>query len=66
MLDKKIETLIHYPYSPISSVALTSYNYNLDSFPNALDWEQHEVSIPIGPHLDFESIQKIIDAINEF
>jgi len=66
MFDKKIETLIHYPYSPVTCDALSNYSYNLDSFPNALDWEQHEVSIPIGPHLDIDSIQKIIDAINEF
>lgn len=66
MHDKGIETLIHYPESPVKSQSLLHHKYDLDSFPNALDWEQSEVSIPIGPHLRSESIQTIIDVINEF
>ena len=66
MLDKGVETLIHYPEAPVRSQSLLQYKYDLDSFPKALDWEQTEVSIPIGPHLGNESIQKIINVINEF
>ena len=66
MNQKNIQTLIHYPKLPINSLALESFEYNSESFKNAQDWENNEVSIPIGPHLNEIQIMKIVDAINKF
>ncbi len=66
MNQNNIQTLIHYPKLPINSLAFKSFGYNSESFKNALDWENNEVSIPIGPHLNDTQVLKVVDAINKF
>ena len=66
MIKNNIQTLIHYPELPINSLAFKDFEYKSESFINALDWENKEVSIPIGPHLSDIQVMKIVDAINKF
>ena len=66
MIKNNIQTLIHYPELPINSLAFKDFGYKSESFINALDWENKEVSIPIGPHLSDIQVMKIVDAINKF
>lgn len=66
MKQNSIQTLIHYPELPINSRAFKNFGYKSESFNNALEWENEEVSIPIGPHLSRNQIYKIIDTINDY
>ena len=66
LIKNGIQTLIHYPELPINSGAFKNFGYKSESFNNALEWENEEVSIPIGPHLSRNQIYKIIDTINDY
>ena len=61
-----IGTLIHYPIPPHLSGAYASAGWKRGDFPIAEEIAATELSLPIGPHLGFESQTAVIQAVREF
>jgi len=61
-----IGTLIHYPIPPHLSDAYRKQNYRVGDFPIAEQLAQTILSLPMGPHLNAEMQQRVIDSIQEF
>lgn len=58
-----IETLIHYPVPPHRQPAYRSLGLSVDACPIANRLASEVLSLPIGPHLDEESQQRVIAAL---
>ena len=61
-----IGTLIHYPVPPHRSQAYSANKFINADFPLAEEIANTILSIPMGPHLDMESVDTVIDAIKKF
>jgi len=64
LLDSGIETLIHYPVPPHKQECYSEWNSL--SFPITEKIHDEELSIPLNPVLDDESVSYIIDIINKY
>ena len=60
-----IESLVHYPKPPHKQGAYLE-KFNKQNFPLTEKKSARLISIPIGPHLDIESVAYITDKINGF
>jgi dTDP-4-amino-4,6-dideoxygalactose transaminase len=65
LLQSGVETLIHYPIAPFDQVAYSKELF-LTKFPVASDLSNQVLSLPIGPHLHFDDVEKIIKIVNNF
>lgn len=59
-----IETLIHYPIAPHQQECYGKYAHL--SLPITEQIHRTELSLPIGPTMDFDEAVAVIDAINDF
>ncbi|MEG0603989.1 MAG: DegT/DnrJ/EryC1/StrS family aminotransferase [Acinetobacter sp.] len=64
LAENGVQTLIHYPIPPHKQQAYKEWN-DL-SYPISEKIHDEVMSLPIGPTLDFDSVQQIIDLCNEF
>ena len=64
LLDKGIQTLIHYPTAPHKQLAYKEFE-NL-SLPITEQIHNEVLSLPMGPHLNQEQIDYIIQALNAY
>ncbi|MEY8213987.1 MAG: DegT/DnrJ/EryC1/StrS family aminotransferase [Colwellia sp.] len=64
LLDNGIQTLIHYPIPPHQQGAYPELEAL--SFPVTEKTHQQVLSLPIGPEVSFDNIQKIIKFCNKF
>lgn len=64
LIEKGVETLIHYPIPAHKQVAYKEMNSL--SFPITELIHEEVLSLPISPVMEKEEIEKIIQAINEF
>ncbi len=64
LLEKGIQTLIHYPVPPHKQTAYSEY-FNL-SFPITETIHDEVLSLPISPVMNDEEVAKIIFALNSF
>ncbi len=64
--DKGIGTLIHYPVPPHLSMAYADYRWKEGDFPITESIAKRILSIPIGPHLDNQSVEAVIETIRQF
>ncbi|MDP1775627.1 MAG: DegT/DnrJ/EryC1/StrS family aminotransferase, partial [Moraxellaceae bacterium] len=64
LLQKGIQTLVHYPIPPHKQEAF--HDWPSMSFPVTEQIHEQVVSLPMGPNMSHEDVQKIIDAINTF
>ncbi|HEY4381885.1 MAG TPA: DegT/DnrJ/EryC1/StrS family aminotransferase [Acidobacteriaceae bacterium] len=64
--SRGIETAIHYPIPPHRSEAYSDQTFAAGSLPRTEELAATVLSIPIHPHLDPESAQKVSRAILEF
>jgi len=62
--DQRIETLIHYPVPPHLQEAYVDEGFLKNDFPLASQIADQCLSIPIGPHLDDQSVDYVIKTIN--
>jgi dTDP-4-amino-4,6-dideoxygalactose transaminase len=60
-----IATLIHYPIPPHLQAAYTDLGYGVKSFPVAECMAHEVLSLPMGPHLASQHVQRIVLAVNE-
>lgn len=61
-----IGTLIHYPIPPHLSGAYGEAGWQAGDFPIAEEIARTELSLPIGPHLDADSVELTIEKVREF
>ena len=61
-----IETLIHYPIPPHLQAAYADHGWKAGAFPISETIHREILSLPIGPHLTGEQIQRVIQAVREF
>jgi len=60
LAERGIETMIHYPVPPHR---VLGYDYSL---PVADQLSTEVLSLPVGPHLDADHIETVIEAVKEF
>ena len=58
-----IGTLIHYPIPPHRQQAYADAGFRPDAFPLAAQMANEVVSLPIGPHMSAESVERVCAAI---
>lgn len=61
--ESGIETLIHYPVPPHLSGSYRSMGFKGGSFPVAESIAASELSLPMGPHVSREEVDRVIEAI---
>jgi dTDP-4-amino-4,6-dideoxygalactose transaminase len=61
-----IGTLIHYPVPPHLSQAYGHNGWQPGAFPISEKIAKSELSIPMGPHMNAESVDLVIDALKRF
>jgi dTDP-3-amino-3,4,6-trideoxy-alpha-D-glucose transaminase len=61
-----IETQVHYPVPPSRSAAFAHLGFGAGSFPVAEAVSASALSLPIGPHLDDDSVARVVEAIRGF
>jgi dTDP-4-amino-4,6-dideoxygalactose transaminase len=64
--DNHIETLIHYPIPPHLSGAYSEMNFQKGAFPIAEELAVSELSIPMGPHLQVEDAEYVVQVIKDY
>lgn len=64
--ENGIQTLIHYPIPPHQQQAYSNLGFKKDEFPIARAMAATVLSLPIGPHLDNESVGKIVNCVSRF
>lgn len=61
--DHGIETSIHYPVPPHLSGAYAGLGYSRGDFPLAERLAETVLSLPMGPHVDEASAERVIEAV---
>jgi dTDP-4-amino-4,6-dideoxygalactose transaminase len=64
--SKNIDSLIHYPIPPHLQSAYADMDWPQGRFPISEKIHNEALSLPIGPHMDMISLQKIINSMNGF
>lgn len=64
LMDKEIQTLIHYPIPPHKQQAYKEWNEL--SFPITEKIHSEILSLPIFPVMTQEEVEKVVEAINEY
>lgn len=64
MLERGIQTLIHYPVAPHKQEAMKEFSHL--SFPISEEIHEHIVSIPLHSMLANDEVAKIIDVVNSY
>jgi len=66
LAEKNVETALHYPALLPLLPAYDHLGYKAEGFPNAYQYQQSCLSIPIFPELTDEQVEYIASCINEF
>lgn len=65
LLQKNINTLIHYPIPPHLQPAYAELHYMQGDFPIAEVIHREVLSLPIGPHLESAQAEQVIAAVRQ-
>jgi dTDP-4-amino-4,6-dideoxygalactose transaminase len=60
-----ISTLIHYPVPPHNQMAYRDVRFAQDAFPIAVKTSNEIFSIPIGPHIEPNSLQRVVSCLRK-
>ena len=66
LLENRIETLIHYPIPPHMSRAYSNLGFKKGDFPISEEIAETALSLPIGPHLEYNQQQIVVEKILQF
>jgi dTDP-3-amino-3,4,6-trideoxy-alpha-D-glucose transaminase len=66
LADGGIETMVHYPDPPSQTPAFAYLGFTAGSFPVAEAICASALSLPLGPHLDRDSVTRVIEAVRAF
>ncbi|EBA17970.1 putative aminotransferase [Roseobacter sp. SK209-2-6] len=61
--EKGVQTLVHYPIPPHQQTAYAGLGIARDSLPIANQLASEVLSLPIGPHLQEDQVEKVIKAV---
>ncbi|MCA9489588.1 MAG: DegT/DnrJ/EryC1/StrS family aminotransferase [Myxococcales bacterium] len=61
--ERGVETLIHYPVPPHLQPAYAHLGWGEGTFPVSERLHARELSLPIGPHLSLEQVDRVVDAL---
>ena len=64
--ENKIGTLIHYPVAPFEQKAYKDYKFNVDLYSVASRISKEVLSLPIGPHLNWNDASRVVELVNGF
>jgi len=66
LLSENIGTMIHYPVPPHMQKAYKDLGYSKGDFPIAEEIAETCLSLPMGPHLSIEEVERVSNKINCF
>jgi dTDP-4-amino-4,6-dideoxygalactose transaminase len=66
LTENSVSSLIHYPVPPHLQEAYKDMNFKIGSFPIAEELSSRILSLPLGPHLSLEQLERVIYLINKF
>lgn len=66
LAEQGIETLIHYPIACHESGAYKNLGFKNEDLPVSAQIARECLSLPIGPHLKNEQLQKVADAVIQY
>ena len=66
LIANGVSTLIHYPIPPHLQEAYSEFGWKVGSFPISEKMANESLSLPIGPHLDEASTERIIAIVLSF
>jgi dTDP-4-amino-4,6-dideoxygalactose transaminase len=66
LMERGVETNIHYPFPPYLNACYQALGYRNGSFPNAEKIANEELSLPISPFTTFDEALYIVDMLNEW
>lgn len=61
-----ISTMIHYPIPPFQQKAYDDYKFDTDQYRVTSQIAKEVLSLPIGPHLERNEVNEIINVVNRF
>lgn len=61
-----VQTLIHYPVPPHRQVAYDDLGLNKGSLPLAERYANELLSLPIGPQMEMQDVEKVIEVITDY
>ncbi len=64
--EQGVGSLIHYPIPPHKQQAYAAMNIPADAYPLASRMADEVLSLPMGPHLSAEDVQRVIGAIQQW
>jgi dTDP-4-amino-4,6-dideoxygalactose transaminase len=64
--SNNIDTLIHYPLPPHLQNAYTDLGFQEGHFPISEKIHREVLSLPLGPHMDTEQVERVIHTVNGF
>ncbi|MFQ6334463.1 DegT/DnrJ/EryC1/StrS family aminotransferase [Methylophilus sp. 3sh_L] len=62
----KVQTLIHYPVPPHLQQAYQALGWKEGDFPHAEQYANQALSLPIGPQLSLEAVDRVISLVRAF
>lgn len=60
-----IESLVHYPIPPFAQAAYSHLNIDPQGFPVSSAWATECLSLPIGPQMNIEDVDVVVDCLNK-
>ncbi|MBJ7330683.1 MAG: DegT/DnrJ/EryC1/StrS family aminotransferase, partial [Solirubrobacteraceae bacterium] len=66
LLERGIETRVHYPEPPHLSGAYANAGIRTGALPLTEAWARECLSLPIGPHMPAEHVDHVISAVQSF
>ncbi|MEK6372949.1 MAG: DegT/DnrJ/EryC1/StrS family aminotransferase [Acidobacteriota bacterium] len=64
LTEAGIGTLIHYPIPPFAQPAYAEWNHRAAEWPVASAMAREVISLPMGPHLTAEQLERVVEAVN--
>lgn len=66
LLEKGVQTLIHYPTPPHLQKAYQVLGYSIGDLPITEKIHQQVLSLPMGPTMTQNEVNKVIEAVNDY
>jgi dTDP-4-amino-4,6-dideoxygalactose transaminase len=65
LMDRGVETLIHYPVPPAEQQAYADLRVDPDRYPIASTLAREVFSLPMGPHLTPDEVSRVVAALRD-
>ncbi len=65
LAKRGVGSLIHYPTAPFEQKAYSEFAIHAHKWPIARQLANEVLSLPVGPHMDSESVETVIEVVNQ-